>query len=289
MYATINSIHFPALPKEVQKFCFKSYIYGRACTKAFNVTIVPRLIKAGKSCFRYSYLGLQTLEQQQLDSFQLRYNPVRAAIKAARDELHSPEAIACYRQIRSVAQVRFAEAKERLVDIAIIGLCGVIAIADGIVLAKRCYQSAKSLYARVEGFFNPPAPSPVELPSVNLAMATKSDAEIVAIFERLRQERQIIAHFDAAEASVLEQVQSKIDNAIVQVNIQKIKDARAALVLAQECDRSAQAQREYVVGKAVEFVQAKDNPSPNGEKVERRPQRHTSATPSTRRKATKKS
>jgi hypothetical protein len=259
MYATFDSIKVPALSKDVQDFTLNSYIYGRAFTKAFSITIAPRLIIAGKTFLHYSLIGLNTLEQQELEAIELQYNPVRAAAKAAWTELHSPDAIACYRQMHSVYNARQTEAKEKLFDIAIVGLCGVIAISEGIEFAQRVYQSAKSLYARVEALFNPPAPGPVELLTVKLAMITKSNAEIELIAEQLQQERQTIAQFDVAEADALSQVEAKVDEAIVQVNIQSVKDARAALALAKESDRHAQAQLEFVTDKAVVFAQEKLN------------------------------
>jgi hypothetical protein len=255
MYATFNSMQLPALPKEVQEFCFKSYVYGRAFTKAFSITIAPRMITAGKTFLHYSYVGLQTLEQQELEAVQIQYNPVRAAAKAAWSELTSTEAIACYRQIQSVGQQQITDAKDRLMDVAIIGLCGVVAIAEGIYFAKAVYQKAVALYQKVSGFFSPTAPETTLLPTVEMAICTKSDAEVESIAQQLQQERQTIAQFDSAESAALNLVQALVDDEIVQVKIQQLKDARAVLVLAEESDRQAQAQFEFVVDKAIEFAE----------------------------------
>lgn len=264
MYATFNFISLPALSEGIRAFSLKSYVYGRAFSKAFSFAIAPHLHKIGKGFLHYSLTGLSTLEQQELASVQLQYNPVRAALNAAWTELTSEEAIACYRQIQSVAQERFTDARERLMDVAIIGLCGVVAISMGIDMAKDTYCKAATLYRKVHGCFNPTASSPTILLTVELAIATKSDAEIEVIAHQLQQERQTIAQFDSAEVSALTQVQVLVDDAIAKLKIVQLKDARAALVLGVESDRQAQAALKYIVEKAIEFAQEQALFSPNG-------------------------
>lgn len=255
MYASFNSISLSALSEEVRAFSLKSYAYSCAFSKAFSFAITPRLLTISKSFLQYSLIGLNTLERQELTSVQLQYNPVRAALKAAWSELSSEEAIACYLQVHRIANARLAEAKEQLIDVAIIGLCGVVLVSMGIDIAKDAYSKAVALYQKVHGYFSPAASGPTILPTVDMAIASKSDAEIEAIAHQLQQERQTIVQFDIAETTALAEVRDRVGEVIVQVKVEELKKARAELVLARECDRASQAQLDFVIDKAIEFTQ----------------------------------
>ncbi|NJM76235.1 MAG: hypothetical protein HC852_11160 [Acaryochloridaceae cyanobacterium RU_4_10] len=67
-----------------------------------------------------------------------------------------------------------------------IGLCGVVAIAEGVGLAQKVYRQVNAAYAWVDAKLNPAGPQPGILPSVDLFFVTE---ELAAQLDEAEYER----------------------------------------------------------------------------------------------------
>jgi hypothetical protein len=112
-------------------------------------------------------------------------------------------------------------------DALVVALCGVVAVATTIETAQTVYRHAVALYGKVHAQFNP---SPVIVPTVEMAFAATDEKAIAVIVEEIQVERYFIAQFDQIDSDVLATVQAQVNASIAQAKANQLK-----------CDRTAQA------------------------------------------------
>jgi hypothetical protein len=175
-YAT--ALALPSWTAEVQGYSQQVIRYTPIVLKAFNKAFTPVIFDLLKG------VGLHLIERERLwkewalNVARITHNPLQSAVRAAHAELTSAEAQATYRHIRRIT-------RETAMDALVIGLCGVIAVAQGVEAAQKVYGFAKQVYCWVDDRINPPLEQPTLLPTVDLCLAHLSDAELAARIESL--------------------------------------------------------------------------------------------------------
>jgi hypothetical protein len=250
-YAT--ALELPSWTTEVQSYSQQVIRYTPVVLKAFSRTIAPVIIVSVKSFSSHWFESECYWRERITNLIGITHNPLTAAISAAHAELTSSEAQATYRHIRSIT-------RETAMDALVIGLCGVVAVSQGVEAAQKIYRSVKRCYDWVDARLNPAQPEPMTLPTVDLCLAQiVAEEELTAYIKDIGHERSFLAQLDRLDAEALATVQAKVDQAIAQVvqaKANQLKCDRAALVLQMECDRSAQEAFAYVVDQAVAFAKA---------------------------------
>jgi hypothetical protein len=238
-----TAIAFPGWTAEVQSYSQKVIRYSPIIFKAFNKTFAPVIIDSLKG------VGLHLIERERLwyqwtmNVAKITHNPLQAAVRAAHAELTSTEAQATYRRVRHII-------RETAMDALVIGLCGAVAVAQGVEVAQKVYRTTKRVYDWVDARLNP---SPANIPSVGKAFAMADEKAIAAIVEEVRYERYFLSQFDQLDSDILAINAEEIDEAIAQVKAQQLKRDRAALVLRMESDRLALEALADVVDRAVAY------------------------------------
>lgn len=208
----MNAIALQSWTTEVQSFMNKAAFYAPIVWKAFNKTIAPVTVSAIKGLAIHWFESECYWRQKITGAMGVTYNPLTAAIKAAYRELTSTEAQATYKRIRSVAH-------EVATDTAVIGLCGIVAISEGIELAQKVYRQAKVIYAKVDNWFNPVPAMPIILPTVEMAL------EPAPIFttEDEEYEQEFMARLQQLDAVAV----SKEEDFVVALDVPGAKTKRA--------------------------------------------------------------
>ena len=277
-YAT--ALTLPDWATEAQVYSQQVIRFTPVVFKALSKTIAPVIIANIKG-FSNHWFESECYWRQRITNFAgITYNPLTASIRAAHAELTSAEAQATYRRIRHIT-------RETAIDALVIGLCGVVAVAQGVEAAQAIYRHSVAFYGKIQAWFNP---VPVIVPSVGVAFAATPDEVITAIVKDIRVERYFTAQFDQLDSDILAINAEEIDEAIAQVMIAKLKQARAALALQTEGDRLAREALAFVVDRAVVFAKVKPKPEvslANAGATAKRTSRAKDSNSKTRNKATK--
>jgi hypothetical protein len=204
-----TAITFPDWTTDIQRYSQKAIFYAPIVWGAFNKTLAPVIISSAKGLASH-WFETECLWRERIMGFAgITYNPLTASVSAVITELTSDKAIATYSRIRHIT-------REAATDAFVIGLCGVVAIAEGVEFAHKVYRTAKGLYARVDAFLNPTGPQPVILPTVEMAIAlqqehtdTLEDLQALTAEEE-EFERQFMARLERLDADTLATVQDEI-------------------------------------------------------------------------------
>ncbi len=202
-----TALVLPSWTIEVQAFINKTAFYTPIVWKAFNKTIKPVMIETLKGFSIYCYQSEQNARNWAMKTCGITHNPLQVAFNSAVSELTSVSARATYAQLKHIAT-------ERAIDIAIMGLCGVVAISEGIELAQKAYRLSKRVYGWVDGRLNPPLPEPTILPTVDLCLSQVSDEDLAALIDGLN---------DAASTTI----QVKVDEATTEQPCDRAADTEA--------------------------------------------------------------
>jgi hypothetical protein len=243
-YAT--ALALPSWTAEIQGYSQQVIRYTPIFLKAFSKTIAPQLLTIFKDLSHYYFECGRGAGAWAMIAAGITHNPIQAAVRSAHTELTSPDAITTYRRLQHIT-------RETAIDALVIGLCGVVAVAQGVEAAHKIYGLAKRVYRWVDGRLNP---LPARNDSFGKAFAVADEKAITAIIEEVRYERYFLSQFDQLDSDILAINAEEIDEAIAQVKANQLKCDRAALVLQMECDRSAQEAFAYVVDQAVAFAKA---------------------------------
>jgi hypothetical protein len=243
-YAT--ALTLPDWATEAQVYSQQVIRFTPLVIKALSKTIAPVTIASIKGFSNHWFESECYWRQRITNLAGITYNPLTASIKAAHAELASTEAQATYRRIRHIT-------RETAMDALVIGLCGAVAIAQGVEVAQKAYRTAKRVYDWVDARLNP---SPANIPSVGKAFAMADEKAIAAIVEEVRYEQYFLSQFDQLDSDILAINAEEIDEAIAQVKAQPLKRDRAALVLRMESDRLALEALADVVDRAVAYATA---------------------------------
>jgi hypothetical protein len=190
-----TAITFPSWTAEVQSYSQKVIRYSPIIFKAFNKTFAPVIIDSLKG------VGLHLIERERLwkewalNVAGITHNPFQSAVSSAWAELTSAEAQATYRHIRRIT-------RETVMDALVVGLCGVVAVAQGVEVAQKVYGFAKRFYHWVDDRINPPLEQPNLLPTVDLCLAHLSDEDLAARIESLADAPSQTAVVDEAIAPI---------------------------------------------------------------------------------------
>jgi hypothetical protein len=163
---------------DAQRYSYKAIRYTSFAFKAFNQEIAPVLGEALKDRSHYYVQCLKGVNRWAMKISGITHNPISAAIRSAHAELTSTEAQATYRRLQHIAT-------ESAMDALVIGLCGVVAVAQGVEAVQKIYGFAKQVYRWVDDRINPLLEQPTLLPTVDLCLAHLSDAELAARIESL--------------------------------------------------------------------------------------------------------
>jgi hypothetical protein len=250
-YAT--ALTLPDWAAEAQMYSKRMIHYTPIVLKAFNKTFAPVILDSLKG------VGLHLIERERLwcqwtmNVAGITHNPIQAAVRSAHAELTSAEAQATYRHIQRITH-------ETAMDALVIGLCGVVAVAQGVEVAQKVYRTVKRCYDWVDARLNPPLPEPSILPTVIQFFAQdKAEEDIAVLIEAVGHERSFLKQLDRLDTEALATIQAKADEAIagaVQAKADQLKCDRAALVLRMEGDRLALEALAYVVDRAVAYATA---------------------------------
>lgn len=239
---------------EVQGYSQTVIRYTPIFLKAFSKTIAPVVIESVKG-FSHHWFESECYWRQRLTNLAgITYNPLAASISAAHAELTSAEAQATYRHIRHIT-------RETALDVLVVGICGVVAVVQGVEVAKKVYRMVKRVYDWVDARLNPAQPEPIILPTVIQFFAQdKAEEDLAALIEAVGHERLFLMQLDRLDADALALVCSKVDEAIAQTIQTKADHLK--------CDRTAEAQAiESPVAPAAaeaELVGALDVPGATG-------------------------
>jgi hypothetical protein len=193
---------------------------------ALSKTIAPVTIASIKGFSNHWFESECYWRQRITNLAGVTHNPLQAAVRAAHAELTSAEAHATYRHIRHIT-------RETAMDVLVIGLCGVVAVAQGIEVAQKVYRTAKRVYDWVDSRLNPAQPEPSILPSVHQFFAQdKAQEDIAAIIDEVGHERSFLMQIDRLDVEALASVCAKVDEAIAKA--QQIKSARAPQATVQQ-------------------------------------------------------
>jgi hypothetical protein len=238
---------------DAQRYSYRAVHYTSFAFKAFNQEIAPVLGEALKDQSHYYVQCLKGANRWAMKASGITHNPLQAAVRAAHAELTSTEAQATYRRVRHIT-------RETAMDALVIGLCGVVAVAQGVEAAQKVYRTVKRCYDWVDARLNPAQPEPSILPTVTQFFAQdKAEEDIAAIIDDVGHERSFLMQLDRLDAEALATVQAKADDAIagaVQAKANQCKCDRAALVLQMEGDRLALETLASVVDRAVAYATA---------------------------------
>jgi hypothetical protein len=242
---------------DAQRYGSKAIRYTSFVFKAFNQEIAPVLGEAFKDQSHYYFQCLKGVNRWAMKTAGITHNPVTASISAALAELTSTEAQTTYRRLQHIAT-------ESAMDALVIGLCGVVAVAQGVEAAQKVYRMVKRAYDWVDGRLNPAQPEPSILPTVTQFFAQdKAEEDIAALIEAVGHERSFLKQLDRLDADALTTVQAKADEAIagaIQAKANQCKCDRAAMVLRMEGDRISREALAYVIDRAVAYATAETVP-----------------------------
>jgi hypothetical protein len=238
-YSTVLTL--PDWATEAQAYSQQVIRFTPIVLKALSKTIAPVTIASIKGFSNHWFESECYWRQRITNLAGITYNPLTASISAAHAELTSTEAQATYRRLQHIT-------RETAMDALVIGLCGVVAIAQGVEVAQKVYRTAKRVYDWVDARLNP---SPANIPSVGKAFAMADEKAIAAIVEEVRYEQYFLSQFDQLDSDILAINAEEIDEAIAQVKAQQLKCDRAAMVLQMEGDRLAREALASVVDRAV--------------------------------------
>jgi hypothetical protein len=210
--------------------------------KALSKTIAPVTIASIKGFSNHWFESECYWRQRITNLAGITYNPLTASIRVAHAELTSTEAQATYRRVRHIAT-------ESAMDMLVIGLCGVVAIASGVEAVQKIYGFAKRVYRWVDDLINPPLEQPTLLPTVDLCLAHLSDAELAARIESLVDPLLLEVVDEAiAPSSESTPLQSTEDEPIafwnpqpkdMHTEVQQRLQATAAPAVAEDCSANA--------------------------------------------------
>jgi hypothetical protein len=251
-----TTLVLPSWTTEIQRYSQKAIFYTPIVFNAFNETLAPVFAESIKGLTSHWFETECYWRERMMNVAGITHNPITASVSATYSELTSTEAQATYSHIRHII-------RETATDALIIGLCGVVAIAEGIEFGMKVYSQVKAAYTWVDAKLNPAGPAPVILPTVAMAIAHTPENAIATIIEKIQEDRQLIAKFDQLDSDALATVQAKAEEAITQATIAQLKTARAALMFREECDWASREQLAFVVGMAVKLAQAEVS-QPNG-------------------------
>ncbi|MGB8699782.1 MAG: hypothetical protein WCD18_10230 [Thermosynechococcaceae cyanobacterium] len=250
-----TALDMPSWKAEFQHFSYQVIRYTPIVFMAFSKAFAPRIFETFKGLSHYYIQCGEVAGQWAMNAAGIEHNPLQAAVRSSYAELTSAEAEATYARLNLLT-------RETVMDGIVLGLCGVVAIASGIELATTAYRKGVALYEYLHNRFAPPTPEPVILPTVALALASiserpQSDETVKALTEEVQNERRFIAQLDLLDATALDDIRGKVDDAdsgceaFAQITADHLKTARAALALRMEGDRIAQAQLAYTVDQAI--------------------------------------
>jgi hypothetical protein len=249
-YAT--SLELPSWTAEAQRYGIQTIRYTPVIFKAFHKSFTPQIIATAKDLSHYYFECGRGAGKWTMNLSGITHNPLQAAVRSAVSEITSADAQATYRRIGHIV-------REAGMDALVVGLCGVVAIAQCVEVAQKVYRTTKRFYRWVDARLNPAQPEPSILPSVDLYFAQFSGEDIAAHIDEIRNERSFLARVDRLDAEALAIVQAKADGAIaqaVQATADQLKGDRAALVLQKESDRHSREALAYVVDRAVAYATA---------------------------------
>ncbi len=190
-----TAITFPSWTAEVQSYSQKVIRYTPIVWEAFNKTLAPVILDSLKGTSLYLIERERLWCQWTMNVAGIPHNPLQSAFRAAHAELTSAEAQATYRHIRRII-------RETAMDALVIGLCGVVAVAQGVEAAQKVYGFAKQVYCWVDDRLNPPLEQPTLLPTVDLCLAHLSDEDLAARIESLADAPSQTAVVDEAIAPI---------------------------------------------------------------------------------------
>jgi hypothetical protein len=250
-YAT--ALELPSWTAEVQGYSQTVIRYTPIVFKAFNKTFAPVIIASLTGTSLYLIQRERLWYKWTMNVAKITHNPLQSAVSSAWIELTSAEAIATYSRIRYIT-------RETAMDMLVIGLCGAVAITQGVEVAQKVYRTVKRVYDWVDARLNPPLPEPSILPTVIQFFAQdKAEEDIAALIDEVGHERSFLMQLDRLDAEALATVQAKADEAIagaIQAKANQCKCDRAALVLQMESDRLASEALASVVDRAVAYATA---------------------------------
>jgi hypothetical protein len=202
----------PNWTTEVQRYSQKTIFCTPIVWGAFQSNIAPVLVETVKGLSLH-WFESECYWRQRITNFAgITHNPLTASVSAAIAELTSVEAMATYSRIRHII-------RETATDALVIGLCGVVAIAEGIELAQKVYRQAKAAYIWVDAKLNPAGPGPMILPTVEMAIAPHQESAFqqeellediqALIAEDEEYEHQFMARLKRLDADALATVQDE--------------------------------------------------------------------------------
>jgi hypothetical protein len=247
-YAT--ALALPSLTAEIQGYGQTVIRYTPIIFKAFSKTIAPQLLTTFKDLSHYYLQCGQGAGAWAMTAVGITHNPIQAAVRSAVSELTSAEAQATYRRIGYIV-------RETAMDVLVVALCGVVAVAQGIEVAQKVYRLSKRCYSWVQKRINL---APAIAPSVGKTFAVTNEKAIAAIVEEVRFERYFLKQFDQLDLDILAITIEEVDEAIAQATIAQLKSARAALVLQTEGDRLAREALAFMVDHTVTFAMVEPKP-----------------------------
>jgi hypothetical protein len=215
-----TTLELPSWTTEVQRYSQKAVFYTPIVWRSFQRNIAPVIVETIKGLSLHWFESECYWRQRITNFVGITHNPLTASVNAAIAELSSAEAQATYRHIRHII-------RETATDALVIGLCGVVAVAEGVELGVKVYRTAKDIYARVDNWLNPAGPQPVILPTVEMAIAPHQESALqqeepledvqALIAEDEEYERQFMARLERLDADALATVQ--VEDAIGQDEI----------------------------------------------------------------------
>lgn len=203
-----TAITFPSWTAEVQSYSQKAIRYTPIVWGAFNKTFTPVILDSLKGTSLYLIQRERLWCQWAMNVAGITHNPLQSAFSAAHAELTSAKAQATYRHIQRITH-------ETAMDALVIGLCGVVAVAQGVEAAKKVYRTVKRCYDWVDTRLNPPLTEPSILPTVIQFFAQdKAEEDIAALIEAVGHERSFLKQLDRLDVEALALVCAKVDDAI---------------------------------------------------------------------------
>jgi hypothetical protein len=202
-----TAITFPSWTADIQHYSQKVIFYTPIVWNAFNKTLAPVILDTLKGISLHCIERERLWREWTLNIAGITHNPLQSSFKAAIAELTSTESQATYSRIRSII-------REAATDALVIGLCGVVAIAEGVELAQKVYRQAKAAYAWVNAKLNPVRPGPMILPTVKMAIALQQEplADIQALIaEDEEYERQFMAKLERLDDVAVQPSQTEVD------------------------------------------------------------------------------
>jgi hypothetical protein len=250
-YAT--ALTLPDWATEAQVYSQQVIRFTPVVFTALSKTIAPVTIASIKGFSNHWFESECYWRQRITNLVGITYNPLTASIRAAHAELTSTEAQATYRRLQHIT-------RETAMDALVVGLCGVVAIAQGVEAAQKVYRTVKRCYDWVDTRLNPPLSEPSILPTViQFFEHIKAEEDIAVLIDEVGHERLFLMQLDRLDAEALATVQAKADEAIagaIQAKANQCKCDRAALVLRMEGDRLASEALADVVDRAVAYATA---------------------------------